>query len=404
MINIQKQRKPTNISVLIPDGGNLDTLKILRCLGQAHEIKAHILSRCYLSPARFSRHCSHYHHFNVQSDKQRIDVITETIKRWKIDVVLPATLPGMEFISRNQDIISKFAAIVPLAEPDQLKMANDKWKLYCFAKQKGLPVVPTILFPNGANTGTKSYNLENITYPAVLKPTNKKGGIGIAGVNSPSELNDVWKSKAIIRPSKYILQSYIPGIDFSLSVLCKSGRIIAYTLWKALLGSENTFGLARVVEYTDDEKIVNVGRQLVSALNWSGVADIDLILDARDHKIKIIEINPRFWQTLPGSLISGINFPYICCLSALGITPPKCQHKTTKYASPSTFLNLLKTRLAGKKPPIKLSWRDTNWRFIISDPLPELVNSLFKAPVLKTFSPIRDRLQNQLKPPGKIIP
>ena len=38
-----------SISVLIPDGGNYDTLKVLRCLGQIDTVKTHIISLADIS-------------------------------------------------------------------------------------------------------------------------------------------------------------------------------------------------------------------------------------------------------------------------------------------------------------------------------------------------------------------
>ena len=48
-------------SVLIPDGGGYDALKVMRCLGQASEVTTHVLTGFHLPLARFSRYCGRYH-------------------------------------------------------------------------------------------------------------------------------------------------------------------------------------------------------------------------------------------------------------------------------------------------------------------------------------------------------
>lgn len=43
-------------------------------------------------------------------------------------------------------------------------------------------------------------------------------------------------------------------------------------------------------------------------INWRGYADIDLIEDTRDGKIKIMEINPRITGSVKICFESGVNF------------------------------------------------------------------------------------------------
>jgi predicted ATP-grasp superfamily ATP-dependent carboligase len=131
------------------------------------------------------------------------------------------------------------------------------------------------------------------------------------------------------------------------------------------------------VEYTEDEQAVDVGRRLVSAIGWDGVADIDLIFDERDKNVKILEINPRFWQSLLGSLAAGVNFPLIACLTAIGIECPRTRKtRPVKYARPSISVYMLLSRLLGRKLAKGYRLRDGAVRYILSDPLPELVYAL----------------------------
>ena len=47
----------------------------------------------------------------------------------------------------------------------------------------------------------------------------------------------------------------------------------------------------------------------MQALKWSGIVNIDFIYDENDKQAKILEVNPRYWQSLLGSLFAGVNFP-----------------------------------------------------------------------------------------------
>lgn len=368
------------VSVLIPDGeDSLEIVKVLRCLGQVPELKVHILSNTRSPSARFSRYCAHFHHHLSENDDEWIEVIEAITRQWEIDVVLPVTLRGVQLISQRREAISKVSAIPPIPEYELIELVRNKWSLYQFATQNGLPAVLSAFIAKGGEPISVSPGLDSIEYPALLKPTSQSSGFGIVKVDSPSDLENAWKDERIIKGSEYILQNYISGFDISFSVFCQSGKVIAYTLWKELLPSKEPFHVPRLVEYTEDEHAIDVGRRLVSAIGWDGVADIDLIFDKRDQTVKILEINPRFWQSLLGSFTAGVNFPLMACLTAVGAECPEMkQTRPIKYARPSASFHMLLSRLLGIKLAEGYRLRDSAIRFILSDPLPELVYALRK--------------------------
>ena len=369
-----------SVSVLIPDGeDSLEIVKVLRCLGQVPEFTVHVLSKARSPSARFSRHCDHLHHHSSENDDEWIEAVKAIARQWEIDVVLPVTLRGVQLISQRREAISKVSAIPPIPEYELIELAQNKWSVYQFATQNGLPAVPSVFIGKAGEPISVSPDLDSIEYPALLKPTSQSGGSGIVKVDNPSDLENAWKDERIIKGSEYILQSYIPGFDVSFSVFCQSGEVIAYTLWKELLPSKEPFHVPRLVEYTEDEHAVDVGRRLVSAIGWNGVADIDLIFDKRDKTVKILEINPRFWQSLLGSLTAGVNFPLLACLTAVGAECPEMkQTRPIKYARPSASVHMLLSRLVGKKLAEGYRLRDSAIRFTLTDPLPELVYTLRK--------------------------
>jgi D-aspartate ligase len=374
-----------SISVLIPDGGDeLDTVKVLRCLGQSRILKVHILCTARSPLFRFSRHHAHLHCYSSQNDDEWIDVIEKTVRRFKIDVVLPIALEGVRLVSQRREAISKVAAIPPIPEFETLELARSKWSLYQFAKKHGLPVVTSVLIGKDGRPVADSPDLDSIEYPALLKPTRQFGGAGIVKVRTPSDLHAVWKDKRILEGTEYILQSFIPGVDVSFSALCQGGEVKAHTAWRELLPSRQPFHSAQLVEYADDKETVEVGKRLVAALRWDGVLDIDFIFDRRDRRAKILEINPRFWQSLLGSLSAGVNFPLMCCLTAVGAECPDMrQTGRVIHARPGTALRIMLGRLIGRRSAEGFKWRGSAIQCMCRDPFPELVFAMRK--VAKRF-------------------
>jgi len=93
---------------------------VLRCLSHVSGITAHVLAKARLPLARLSRYCSSYHCHTSENDDDWIRVIRSIVRSLRIDVVLPVTMKGFEFIVRNQTAISEFDAVPPLSNYELL--------------------------------------------------------------------------------------------------------------------------------------------------------------------------------------------------------------------------------------------------------------------------------------------
>jgi len=366
------------MSVLIPDGEHWQTVKVLRCLEQAPTISTHILSNKRQPLSRYSRYCTSFHHNTSQNDNDWINEINKLVQKLRINVILPVTLRGVELISKNRKDISELAAIPPLAEPETIALANDKWAFHKFISQRGLPSLPTV-YIGKSGENIQALDVNSIGFPALLKPTSEAGGYGIVKVEKTSDLERAWHDKRIMKNHDYILQSYIPGIDICLQVFCKAGKISAYTLQKSLSDSNDYFGPQRIMEFVTDNSIKTLGESIISAMHWDGIACIDFRIDARDQKPKILEINPRFGQAILGSFVAGVNFPLIACCSALDVEYP-AKYKNVRYAHPVPSAKILISRIFGRNTPsAHTKWSESGLRFTCSDPLPEIVDLVSRA-------------------------
>ena len=364
--------KPGLISVLIPDGDTYFSVKVLRCLSQVPEITAHILSRSKKTAAGFSRYCSSCRCHASANDDDWIGVIRNLVKELRLDVVLPATDEGFEFVVRNQKAISEFAAVPPLPNYDMFNMVGDKWSFYCFAKENGLPMPASVFIGKGGEPLHENKDIESIGYPAILKPTQLTGGFGFAEVSGPSDLARAWEDKKIIKGREYLLQSYVPGVEFSMNIYCKDGEVLTYTLQKSLLDPDHSFGPMKIMEFSDNQAVVELCSRVVSLTGWDGVGNVDFIIDDRNGGIVIHDFNPRFSQALLGSLSSGVNFPVLTCLDAVGMDLPDMRQTNVIYAHPVTHARMLAYRFMGRKTPTKIRFKDGGLKFVARDPLPEL--------------------------------
>lgn len=231
------------------------------------------------------------------------------------------------------------------------------------------------------------YDAISMDFPLVAKPTyGFNGGMGVRLVKNRKELLEYVKTSKADNP--ILLQKFIEGFDVTCSVLFKNGEIQAYTMQKAVLVESIKVTPQFEFSFFHDEDLLELMKDLMKALNWSGVANIDFRLDKTDNTYKVIEINPRFWLNTEASALAGVNFPYLYCLSTLN---EKVEFTPVKNG---TFLHLKALVKHLKRNPLlifktKFLLNNTPVRFVIKDPFVLLckfmwrTNNIISSKILK---------------------
>jgi predicted ATP-grasp superfamily ATP-dependent carboligase len=358
------------ISVLIPDGESFTSLNVVRSLAHSKELDVHVLSAGQkLSGIQRSRHCKFYKLRSLKSDDDaRLEKIFQISRRVHIEVLLPISEEGVSFVASNQRFLNKLFQIPPIPDPKSLEIVRDKWLLNEFAHQRDLPTPKSILFQN--HTGIDSL-LSTFSYPVLLKPRIGRSGYGIQRFDTAIELLNMLeqKSEALLK-NGYLIQEFISGSDVDLSVLCQYGKILAYTIQRPVIKAATSFSYGRVVELIKHGEVFEIGRRLLSALNWNGVAHIDFIRHEKNGRIFILDFNPRYWGTLLGSTVSGVNFPYLACLAARGVSFPIPYYRNIVFAVLGRKEIL--PWIFGRKHFRGISLGHTNLRFALLDPFPSI--------------------------------
>jgi len=114
--------------------------------------------------------------------------------------------------------------------------------------------------------------------------------------------------------------------------------------------------------------VLEIARQLVCELKWSGVANLDFRVEAGTGRPLVLELNGRYWASLLASTAAGVNFPDLQVRTTLGerIAPP--QPRFGRFVQPRAYgrdLLRLHPRL------LRCQWTDF-WDHL-ADPLPGLM-------------------------------
>ena len=315
------------LSVLVFDGKSAYTPSVLRCLAENQKIRIGILSNTALIPSRVSRYCSY---FGTIQDSDAVETLERVAVQEHFDVVLPADEKAVKLLSQNHDRLSQKVFLHPVPAPQAVSICMDKWLTAEFLHRHNIPAPATALY----SSHDSAANIAEVDRegPVLVKPRRGSNGEEIEYFPNLSDALRFLSLKQS-RRGQYIIQDYVKGHDIDCSVLCLQGEVIAFTVQQTRIAGARRFGPPAGIDFVDNPAPLEVVRPVVRTLNWHGSAHIDLRYDSQARDYKVLELNPRYWGSLLGSLAAGVNFPLLACHAAQGITPPPVRQRCAIYLS-----------------------------------------------------------------------
>jgi len=305
------------VRVLVLEGAKPASLAIVRSLGK-RGIDVTVGESVDFCTASLSRYCKNHIRYPApeRDRKSFIEALLVEVKSKEYEVVYPVagetTLP----IAMYKDEFTPYVK-VPLPDYETIKKADDKAETLQIAKRLGIPC-PKTYFVDTLKQVERIARQAH--FPLVIKPRQKlKWTNGRATLTKVTEENYVFsrrelrvKYQKIHRQSSFpLLQEYIPGEGYGFAGLFDHGELKAFFMHKRLREFPITGGASTLRESIYCEEMRQLGEKLLRAINWHGVAMVEFKLDQRDGKFKLMEINGRWWGSLPLAIASGVDFPYL---------------------------------------------------------------------------------------------
>lgn len=346
------------------------TANTIYCLGGSELFEVHLLSRSLNNPYRLLPRVKSFHYFpDDKPESVYLDYIQQVIQRTGSKVLVPTNSPGVNFVIQHKDTLQQFIKIMPIPERWAYDIAADKGLLASFMLENSIPTPPTI-FDLTKNLETA---LDDMVFPVLLKPSFGEGGYALTAEESPiTEFKDKSALMSFIKErnikQKHIIQRFIEGYVVGCNVLYQEGKLIAFTIQKSLTPTR-PFAPSIGIEFIESEEAITIVDTLMSKLQWSGVANLDLIYDTQNQKLQILEINPRFWLTLTGSMVrANVNFPSLACQLALDQPIELAPYSLGKYIPLGTYI---KYRLSvPQMEKVRFKWKEIDvvyfWKTLLS--------------------------------------
>jgi predicted ATP-grasp superfamily ATP-dependent carboligase len=339
---------------------------------------------------RFSRKCRHVIIPNWRwnlGDGQ----LTSHFERAQRAVLLPVSIRAVEWAIRNREALSQNWQLVPLPTPGDFDIANDKVRLADFAQRFGLSVPPMAHLAGSVEAASE------LRYPVLLKPRCGYGGSGIVLFDTPQSL--VEHLSGMTSKQNYFAQTMIDGHDVSCGVYCRNGQVLASVTYVPL-ARESRFGRFTSIETIDDPCIEGVVGQLMKALRWNGIANIDLIR-SKEGRVYVLEVNPRCWGNMAAVIPLGLDFASMLCQAAVGRSMTSQRCRRGRIFGALDTIALLREMLFNRSIRQQLDWRrmlgnESSLRTMMNDPFPWLFEAFRHGPFRGTASLLRQALRRDI--------
>jgi predicted ATP-grasp superfamily ATP-dependent carboligase len=292
--------------ILILDGDSRQALPFMRSLKRAGHNVIIVCPRRFC-PGFFSRYADSIIIWPEAGEHESkfYSALLNYVKKGNCDVVLALGDATAHLVSYHKKELAEFVS-VPIPDYDIFLRAADKgWTmLYCMENN--------IACPKTYDPAVEKFEkiISEISFPVVIKPRYATGATGLCHVASAEQLH---KEYAEIS-NKYgpvIIQEYIQSRESQLQVEAFCNRDSKVVVCMAVDKPRYypvSGGTATCNVTISNDDVIKIVSQLLEGIGWVGLAEVDLIVDERDGKAKVLEINPRASAGIKIGFKAGMDF------------------------------------------------------------------------------------------------
>jgi len=301
--------------ILVLDGNQNQAVASVRSLADAgHEVLVGESSSW--SKAGWSRFCrSSFEYPNPEKDSPGfIATISDVSKQRSGTLILPMTEATVLPISAQRDALLSIGARLVLPDHATVLRASNKEEMVRLAASIGIAIPKTIAVNNEDDIQRAS---ESLKFPLVLKPRSSvesqpDGAVRVTGrpryAKDPKELLARYQDLRSIC-SEVLAQEFVDGEGIGYFALMRHGELRAEFAHRRIRDVHPTgSGSAVRVGVAPDPTVREASLALLKSLVWHGVAMVEF-RQVQDQPPVFMEINGRFWNSLPLACYSGADFP-----------------------------------------------------------------------------------------------
>lgn len=315
--------------VLILGNDTRVTLAVVRSLGR-RGLDVHVGWHDENSPALASRYicATHYIPPFESTDDTWKKTLTTLLRDENFDCVIPCNDPTLIPLQLYRSEFEEFASIY-LLDDSAFHTVFDKIQTTVLAKTLGISIPRTI-------TGTCCEEIlaecQDLQYPLYVKPRSSVTADDLTNKLVVQRVDDIHELRRqladVPSASDVLVQEGFDGVGVGVEVLASEGRVLAELQHRRL--HESMAGGSTYREtIPQDARLTKATRAMIESLNYSGVAMFEFRVQPESGEWVLLEINGRFWGSLPLAIAAGMDFP--CYLYEMLVNNKQDVHSEYRY-------------------------------------------------------------------------
>jgi predicted ATP-grasp superfamily ATP-dependent carboligase len=323
-------------------------LTIIRDLGE-HGVPVHAIARSRKGIGLYSRWTTRGY-LRPPDDDATIELLNRIAAEQDARYLLAVSEGDLLFIRSAADRgrLVGLQALVPAAA--QLAIVGDKAATYAVAQEIGVPVPATWQPRSGPATDEPP---EELTFPCVLKWSNPEGvgralsarGIELLKAEYCYDRAELVRALARYAPYSHypLVQAFCPGSGLGHMIFLDRGEALLRLQHRRISEWPPEGGTSTVCEslpLSINAELLAKSEALLRRIGWQGAAMVEYRLDARIGRAALMEVNGRFWGSLPLAYHAGVPFGwYTYAVLGLGVRPDPPPYRAgvrCRYMIPET--------------------------------------------------------------------
>jgi len=232
-----------------------------------------------------------------------------------VDLIIPPTERTLIPLSEIRDDPA-LAGRIALPPAAAIEIAFDKEKVRALAAELGIATPENLVVESPAGLDDPTVDTWLAEGAVVMKSVRSKvwgeagGGreLVVRMVTDRAQLHH--EADPLLASGPVQLQRWLPGRGVGIEMLCDRGEPVLTFAHERIHELPLTGGgssYRRAIDPPGD--LVAASAQLLRALDWHGVAMVEFRRDPRTGAAPLIELNGRFWGSLPLAVFAGVDFP-----------------------------------------------------------------------------------------------
>jgi protein-tyrosine-phosphatase/predicted ATP-grasp superfamily ATP-dependent carboligase len=244
------------------------------------------------------------------SPQEFIDTLTNVIESRGHDMLIPCSDPGLAAALEHYDRLSSLLH-VGCPSPQIVRSVLDKGQTIEAARSCGILTPETCDLPDLATLESMRNRLR---FPMIAKPLSKedesKHAFKMRYFATFQDLRDAFLVDEQFGMCN-LLQEFCVGEGVGIEVLFSGGQPVTMFQHRRLKELPITGGgSVTAISEPLDPRLAEQAVALLRKLNWEGVAMVEFKCDRAEQRSVLMEVNGRYWGSLPLAIGAGIDFPF----------------------------------------------------------------------------------------------